>query len=74
MKKNKIEKHYRHQARDIVDLLHDSKFINEDVTRQQMRVIQDYIAYIIQSSANRAVRLKEFTREVRIIIFLSSFL
>jgi ATP-dependent Clp protease adapter protein ClpS len=53
MKKD-IEPYYQKQAKDFVDMLNDNKIVNPDLSRNDLRTVEDYVAYLLQSQANMA--------------------
>jgi hypothetical protein len=60
----KIEKFYRMRAREIVDMLHDKGFFEKGVTREAMRKLQDYIAYILKTTADGSVKMDRLNRNL----------
>ncbi len=43
------DKVYKQDARQLVDMLFDSKFFRADLLRKDMRAIEDYIKFCLQS-------------------------
>lgn len=56
-KNSKIEPYYQKQASDFVDMLHDNKIINPELSRKDMKVVEDYVAYLLQSGAESAKKV-----------------
>jgi len=51
-----IDPYYQKQGCELVDMLHDNKIINPDITRDDLRELENYIAYQFQSNANMAAK------------------
>ena len=63
MSKTKVELYYKRKARDLVDLLVDKGFVREDVTREETRILDDYIGFLFQAEAQSAKRIAELMRK-----------
>lgn len=50
MSKAKIDVYYIKKARELVDLLVDKCFIRDDVLREEVRALEDYLGFILQSN------------------------
>lgn len=61
----KIEKYYKREARELIDFLFDKGFIAHDCSRESMRVLENYIAYILQSKINSAIRAHDLLKKIR---------
>lgn len=64
MKKQKIEKRYRIRARDFVDNVFDKGYFASGVTRKDMRYVEEYLAFLLQSSAQTAVLSFDLLRSI----------
>ncbi len=52
----KTEEYYQIRAKEVVDVLFDKKFFREDVNRDDMQAVEDFVAYNFQSHAELAVK------------------
>ena len=46
-----VEPYYFKKAQELVDLLVDKHFMRDDVSREETRILDDYIGYLFQSQA-----------------------
>ena len=53
-----IDKYYERLARETMDMLYDKGFIAEGVSREDMRCVEEYIAYVISSQCQTAIRIE----------------
>lgn len=60
MEETKIEMYYQNEAKQLVDTLFDGGLFKEGVTRDNMKGIEDLIAYILQSNAQSARKTADF--------------
>jgi hypothetical protein len=60
-----IEHQYRQQATKLVDLLVDKGFIRDDVSREETRVLEDYIGFLFQSNATAVRQTAELLRKYK---------
>jgi hypothetical protein len=67
MSKNeqKIDRYYQKQAREFVDMLHDNKIIDPKFTRKDMRVIENYVAFVFQSGAESAKKVALMLEKIK---------
>lgn len=50
----KAEPYYQREAKRLVDMLFDEGLFKEAVSRDQMNIVEDLIAYYLQSGAESA--------------------
>lgn len=60
----KIDPYYKRIAVEFVDMMYDTKLINPDVKREDVRALDDYVAYTYQSVYDSAKRQVEFTKKM----------
>lgn len=60
MEETKIEGYYQNEAKRLVDTLFDGGFFKERITRDDMKGVEDLIAYILQSNAQSARKTADF--------------
>jgi len=46
-----IEIYYKRKAKDHVNMLFDKRFLNNDLSRESIDWLEDYMAFIFQSDA-----------------------
>ena len=63
--KEEIEKKYQKDAKDFIDTLFDNGYFHENVKRDDMRKIEELLAYLFQSNVNSAIRAKDMLRKIR---------
>ena len=60
-----VEPYYRRVAKEVVTFLFDKRFLNDDLSRESIEVLEDYFAYLIESYCNAAVRIERLTAKMR---------
>lgn len=63
--KTEVEKKYKKDAREIIDLMYDKGFIDKDCSRESMRVLEEYLAYVLQSNVDSAIRSHDLIKKLR---------
>ena len=63
--KLEVEPYYIRQGKDIVDVLYEKRFLDNDLTRESLSCMDDYIGFIIQSHVVTAVKADQMVRKVR---------
>jgi hypothetical protein len=63
MTKVEVDKYYMRQARDFTDLLHDKGYLVEDLELKQIRALEEYLGYLLQSSADSARNIERLLRK-----------
>lgn len=53
------EKYFKNDAKQMVDVMFDTKLFKEDVTRDDMNGFEDLIQYLLQSRFDSYVKIKE---------------
>ena len=61
----KIEPVYLKEATEFVDFLFDKGYFHDEVMREDMRRIDSYLGFVIQSRVNSAVKCSELLRQIR---------
>lgn len=64
-KQPEIEPYYQKQGQDVVDMLHDNKIINPELSRDDLRMVEDYIAYLFQAHANTAAKVSVMLEQLK---------
>lgn len=60
-----VEPFYSQRAKEIVDMLHDKRFLNDDLDRDTLGRLQDFLGGLFQSQAESAVRSAELAAGFR---------
>jgi hypothetical protein len=60
----KVELFYQLRGKEIVDALYDKGYLNQDVKRSEMREVEDYISFIIQSFCEMAKKTALLFRDM----------
>lgn len=63
--KNEIENYYWKRAEEYIDALYNKGYFDRDVTRDDMRKVEEYLAFLFQSQVNSAVKASEMLRQIR---------
>ena len=62
---DKVEKYYKREARDLVDMMFDKGFIANDCSRKAMRALEEYIGYVLQSKVKSAIKVHDLLKQVK---------
>lgn len=60
-----IEPYYQREGKEFVDFLFDKGFLAKDCSREAMRVLEDYCAYVFQSRVELAIRAHDLTKRLK---------
>lgn len=60
-----VQVFYKKHAKELTDFLFDKDFLNKDLTRESIDILEDYIGYLIQSLCDSAVRCSALTRKIK---------
>jgi hypothetical protein len=58
------EELFKNDAKQIVDMVFESKLFKDDVTRNDMNAIEDFISYLLQSRYDSYLKLKNILERV----------
>ena len=62
---DKIEPYYQREGKEFVDFLFDKGFIAQDCSREAMRVLEDYTAWLFQHRVDSAIRAHDLCKKVK---------
>ena len=62
---NIVEEYYKREAKELTDLLFDKGFLANDLSRESIMWLEDYIGFILQSKCNMAVKGALLSKRVR---------
>ena len=60
-----VNKHYKHQAKDLTNLLFDKGFLADDLTRESIDWLEDYLGFVIQSQCQMAAKAELLLKKSR---------
>ena len=63
--KGKVDAFYQHRAKETVDMLFDKRFLNDDLDRETVNRLEDFLGWLFQSQAESAVRTAELNAKFR---------
>lgn len=52
-----IEKYYKKEAKELIDLLFDREFLNPALTRESINWLEEYIGFLFQSKCQLAAKI-----------------
>lgn len=61
----KVDPFYARRAKEIVDMLFDKRFLNDDLDRDTVNRLQDFFGFCFQSQAESAVKTAELAAKFR---------
>jgi hypothetical protein len=61
----KVKSHYEREARDLTDMLYDKGFLALDLSRESMRKLEDFLAFLFQSKCDSAIRGAMLLKSIR---------
>lgn len=59
-----ISIHHQNRAKAIVDMLFDTKIFKEQITRNDMQAVEDYVAFEFSCYQNSAKKSLEFQKKI----------
>ena len=65
MSETKVEPYYRREGKELVELLFDKRFLNDDLSKEAIDWLEDYLGFILQIKVNGAVKCALLTAEFR---------
>lgn len=63
MSKLEIGKYYLRLARDFTDLMHDKGYMVDDLELKQIRALEEYLGYLLQSSVDGALNIERLLKK-----------
>ena len=60
-----VDPFYARRAKEVVDMLFDKRFLNDDLDRDSINRLQDFLGYCFQSQAESAVKCAELAAKFR---------
>lgn len=63
--KVKVDEYYQREAKDLVNLLFDKRFLNDDLSREAIDWLEDYVGFVLQSRCEMAAKTAVLTAKLR---------
>jgi hypothetical protein len=60
-----VEKFYQREAKELTDMLFDKGFLADDLTRESIVWLEDYLGFVLQSKTESAVKAALLTKKVK---------
>jgi len=60
-----VDGYYQRQGKELVEMLFDKRFLNDDLSKESMDWLEDYLGFILQSQVNSAVKASELMARMR---------
>ena len=61
----KVEKYYQIKAKELTNMLFDKGYLNEDLTRESIDWLEDFIGFILQSNCEISAKVAVLTKRLR---------
>ncbi len=65
MSKPEMDVFYQRKAKDLTDMLFDKRFLNDDLTRDSIVWLEDYLAFILQSESEMSAKCAVLSASLR---------
>jgi hypothetical protein len=60
-----IEEYYKREAKDLVDMLFDKRFLNDELSRESINWLEDYLGFILQTKCEMSAKCALLTAKMR---------
>lgn len=60
-----VEPFYQARAKDVTNMLFDKRFLRDDLDRESLNRLEDFLGYCFQSQAESAVKCAELKAKFR---------
>ena len=61
-----VDPYYQRQAKDLTTMLFDKGFLNAELSRDAIDWLEDYMGFVLQSSAQSAAKSAVLTAKLRV--------
>jgi hypothetical protein len=65
MAETQVDKYYKKEAKELIDLLFDRDFLNPELKRDSIEWLEDYIGFIFQSKSEMAAKTALLTAKLK---------
>jgi len=63
--KPEVSEYYKRQAKDLTNLLFDKRFLNDELSRESIDWLEDYIGFLFESQSNMSAKCAVLTASLR---------
>ncbi len=60
-----VDGYYKRQGKELVEMLFDKRFLNDELSKESMDWLEDYLGFILQSQVNSAVKASQLMAKMR---------
>ena len=61
----KVDKYYKREAKELITLLFDKRFLNDDLSKDSIDWLEDYMGFLFQSKCEMAAKCAVLTASMR---------
>ena len=61
----KVEPYYKARAKETVDMLYDKGFLSDDLARESIDWLENYIGFLFQALCETSVRASQLIKKAR---------
>jgi len=61
----KIEPYYKARAKETVDMLYDKGFLSDDLAREAIDWLENYVGFLFQALCETSVRTSQLVKKAR---------
>lgn len=61
----KVDKYYKREAKELITLLFDKRFLNDDLSRDAVDWLEDYMGFLFQSKCEMSAKTAVLTASMR---------
>lgn len=62
---DKVDDHYKREAKELINLLFDKDFLNPELTRESIDWLEEYIGFVFQSKCQTAAKIATLTARLK---------
>jgi hypothetical protein len=60
---SRVDKYYKKRAVEFIDTIFDNGYFSKEVTRKDLRKLDEYLAFVMQSQVDMAVKCDQVMRK-----------
>jgi len=65
MSETEVSDYYKREAKELVELLFDKRFLNDDLSKESIDWLEDYLGLIMEMRVNSAVKCSKLIAKFR---------
>ncbi len=62
---DEVDPYYMARGKEVVDMLYDKKYLDNEIARDSMAELDEFIGFVFQMYADSAVKADRLTRKMR---------